>query len=140
MIYRFIQSFRHNADLPNTQDLFRNTPLLTGQVVVVAPVFQGIDPSPPIAMTKLTVIAIKGDEIAVSNFHAQPLFEAVSAGAGVVGEYHEISGHHFAFIAPFPKWRTDEEDIPVAKDPDGIHRSAFLSDINALIVAIFTQE
>ena len=140
MIYRFVQSFRHNVELPNTRDPFRNPPLLTGQAVVVAPVFQGIDPAPPIAVTKLTVMAIKGDEIAVPTFHAQPLFEAVSEGAGVAGEYREISGHHFAFIAPFPKWLTDKEDIPVAKDPEGFDRSAFLTDINALIVAIFTQE
>lgn len=136
----FIRSFRHDVELPDTQDPFRNPPLLTGQAVVVAPVFQGIDPSPSISLTKLTVIAIQGDEIALPKFHAQPLFEAVSAGAGVVADYREISGHHFAFIAPFPKWLADEEDIPVAKDPEGFDRSFFLADINAQIVAIFTQE
>jgi hypothetical protein len=45
--------------------------------------------------------------------------------------------HHFAFIAPFPKWLTDSENIPVAKDPEGFDRQAFIDNVNQDIVGFF---
>ncbi len=50
---RLVQSFRHGSRLRNTPDPFRNPPLVTGKAVLVAPVFQGIDPTPPLSMSDL---------------------------------------------------------------------------------------
>ena len=83
-------------------------------------------------MTDVTVIAIDGDTIAKPEFHAKPLFDAVERR--VPSQYFVMQGHHFAFIAPFPKRVTDHEDIPIAKDPKGFDRSAFLDVINGIIV------
>ena len=132
IIYRIIQSFRHDIDLPSTPDPFSNPPLVTGKVVVVAPVYQGIDLDKSLSMTDVTVIAIDGDTIAKPEFHAKPLFDA--AKQRVPSRYFVMQGHHFAFIAPFPKRVTDNEDIPIAKDPKGFDRSAFLNAINGTIV------
>ena len=50
--------------------------------------------------------------------------------------FKTVQGHHYAFIAPFPKWLTDKEDIPVAKDPEGFNRPAFLQTVNEIIVDV----
>ncbi|WP_265665524.1 alpha/beta hydrolase family protein [Verminephrobacter aporrectodeae] len=130
--HRLIQSFRHDPDLRPTPDPFRHPPLVTGRAVVVAPVFQGVDPEKPLSMAHLTVIAIDGDRIAKPEFHAHPLFDA--AKQQVPARSHTVPGHHHAFIAPFPKWLTDQEDIPVAKDPEGFDRPAFLRTVNRIIL------
>ena len=119
-LFRLVQSFRHSVSLRNTTDPFRNQPLLTGKAVLVAPVFQGIDPAPPLSISGLTVFAIEGDTIAIPQFHAHPLHEAFSRD--IPSDYQIVPGHHFAFIAPFPKWLTEQEDIPVAMDPEGFDR------------------
>ncbi len=132
IFYRFVQSFRHDPDLRATPDPFRNPPLVTGKAVVVAPLFQGIEPEKQLSMTELTVIAIDGDTIAKPEFHAKPLFDAVKKK--VPARFYSMQGHHYAFIAPFPKWLTDKEDIPVAKDPKGFDRPSFLKAVNDRIV------
>ncbi|MCY3726365.1 MAG: hypothetical protein OXF95_07000 [Rhodobacteraceae bacterium] len=137
-LFRLMQSFRHGVSLRNTTDPFRNLPLLTGKAILVAPVFQGIDPAPPLSISGLTVFAIEGDTIAIPQFHAHPLYEAFSRD--IPSEYQIVPGHHFAFIAPFPKWLTEQEDIPVAMDPEGFDRPAFLKALNAEIVAAFADE
>ena len=68
-------------------------------------------------------------------FHAQALRDALPAHRV---RFHEYEGvHHFAFIAPFPKWLTDSENIPVAKDPEGFDRQAFIDNVNHDIVGFF---
>ena len=47
--------------------------------------------------------------------------------------------HHYAFISPFPQWLLDEEDIPVAVDPEGFDRPQFISAINGDIVAFLNR-
>ena len=136
-VFRFTQSFRHDVNLRPTPDPFRNPPLINGKVVLVAPVFQGIDVTHPLAMTSLTVFAIEGDKIAIPEFHARPLYDVISRDTP--NDYQTIPGHHYAFIAPFPKWLTEQEHIPVAKDPEGFDRSAFLAAINARIVSAFMR-
>lgn len=138
MVYRLNQSFRHDVALRETSDPFRNPPLITGQVVLVAPAYHGVDPSPPLSMSKLTVIAIEGDTIAIPAFHARPLFEAISKG--VASKYQSFEGHHYAFIGPFPKWLTDQEDLPVVKDPEGFDRAKFIRALNTSIVVAFTKD
>ena len=136
-VFRFIQSFRHDVNLRPTPDSFRNPTLINGKVVLVAPVFQGIDVTPPLSMTSLNVFAIEGDKITMPKFHARPLYDMISRDTP--GDYQMIPGHHYAFIAPFPKWLTEERSIPVAEDPEDFDRSAFLAMINAKIVAAFTR-
>ena len=134
-IFRLVQSFRHNVTLPNTSDPFRNEPILNGRLVLVAPVSQGIDPTIQLAVSALTLFAIDGDSIAMPKFHARPIFDAISRE--VQSDYQTIQGHHFAFIAPFPKWLTDQENIPAATDPEGFDRVAFLNEINGRILSAF---
>ena len=138
MVYRFIQSFRYDVRLRTTPDPFRNPPLVAGHVILVAPVFQGIDPTPPLSMNQLTVFAVDGDTIAKPQFHARPLYNSISKV--VPSEYRSISGHHYAFISPFPKRVTDRENILVAKDPDGFDRSEFLDSINTQLINLLGSD
>ena len=39
----------------------------------------------------------------------------------------------------FPQWLTYKEDIPVAKEPEGFDRSAFLRAVNAMILRALTR-
>lgn len=137
-IYRLIQSFRHDVVLNPTSDSFNEQSLISGKVVLVAPLFQGIETTSKLSMSYLDVIAFDSDRIAIPPYHALPLYKAFSSN--IPSEYHVVKGHHYAFIAPFPKWLTEEEDIPVAKDPEGFDRSVFLRDLNAKIVEIMTSE
>ena len=136
-VYRAIQSFHHDVSLPQTTDPFRNKPLIHGQIVLIAPVFQGFGVK-KLSATSLTVFAIAGDRIAQPKFHAYPLIRAVSPDLPT--DLQMIAGHHFAFIAPFPKWLTDMENIPVAVDPEGFDRKSFLTDLNARILAVFLAQ
>ena len=83
----------------------------------------------------MLVVAIEGDEIAQPRFHAAAIASALSSRrrAGMIS----VPGHHYAFIAPFAKRVTDKEHIPVAIDPGGFDRAAFIRDVNALIVRFF---
>jgi hypothetical protein len=132
VFYRITQSFQHDVTLKPTPDPFRNRALITGKAIVIAPVFQGLDLNGSLSMAKLTVIAIEGDKIAKPEFHAKPLFEA--SKTKTQSSFYSIPGHHFAFIAPFPKWLTDKENIPIANDPKGFSRLNFLNTVNKNIV------
>lgn len=137
-IYRLIQSFKHDVVLHPTGDTFRKEPLISGKVILVAPVFQGIEPTSKLSMRSLDVFAFDSDVVAIPEYHARPLYEAVSLNTP--SEYHSVQGHHYAFIAPFPKWLMEDEDIPVAKDPKGFDRLAFLNALNKKIVGIMASE
>lgn len=134
-ITQFFRSFRHNVSLPETTDPFRNKPLTNGKIVLVAPAFQGLRVGESLSAASLTVFAIEGDRITKPEFHARPLVSAVSPHLSA--NLQSIPGHHYAFIAPFPKWLTDKEDIPVAFDPEGFDRQSFLTDMNARILSVF---
>ena len=135
--YRILKSLRNDVELPETSDPFHNPPLINGNLVLVAPVTQGLSLNSLGTVKSLNILAIDGDVIAKPEFHAEPIFE--TAPAEIKGELWSIKGHHFAFIAPFPKRITDKEHIPVAIDPKGFDRSAFLENINNKIVALFLQ-
>ena len=137
-IFRFIRSFKFNPNLRPTSDPFQHKSFVTGHLVVVAPVFQGIDVRSMPSIESLTIIAISGDQIAKPRFHAKPLQEAFAEADSV--KYSTIEGHHYAFIAPFPEWLTSKEDIPVAEDPEGFDRPAFIEKTNALILKAFTSD
>jgi len=129
MIYRFLQSFSYDVNLRPTTDQFQHEPIVTGKAVLIAPVYQGLTIGTNLSLTNLTVISITGDTIAKPIFHALPLKK--NADTYVKSKLESIEGHHFAFIAPFPKRL---EDIPVAKDPKGFDRPAFLNTVNKMIL------
>lgn len=95
--------------------------------------------SPPerFAAARALVIAIDGDEIAQPRFHAAAIASALPSRrlAGMIS----VPGHHFAFIAPFAERVTDKEYIPVAVDPEGFDRAAFIRDVNARLVRFFRR-
>ena len=143
IISRFISRFIPSSDfdptlLRPTSDPFQHTAFITGDLVLVAPIYQGLDVGSMSSFESLTIIAINADQIAQPRFHAKPLQEALAETDSV--RYSTIEGHHYAFIAPFPDWLTSKEDIPVAKDPKGFNRREFIKKINALIVRAFTSE
>jgi predicted dienelactone hydrolase len=131
-IFRMIQSFRSDVNLRSIPDSFRNEPIVNGKAVVIAPVYQGFTFKSGLSLTELTVIAITGETIAQPRFHAERLEQI--AGVNVPSQLKTIVGHHYAFISPFPKWLTDQEDIPVAKDPAGFDRLMFLAAVNEMIL------
>jgi len=131
-IFRMIQSFRSDANLRPTSDSFRNEPIVTGKAVVIAPVYQGLNVKSGLSLIDLTVIAITGDTIAQPRFHAEQL--AQDARTNIPSLLKSVPGHHYAFISPFPKWLTDQQNIPVAKDPVGFDRLAFLVAVNEMIL------
>ena len=114
-----------------------NHPLINGKLVLVATVSQGFSLKSLGPLETLNILAIDGDEIAIPEFHSKPIFEA--APSDIKGELWYIKGHHFAFIAPFAKRVTDEEDIPVAMDPEGFDRAAFQEEINKKILSLFVE-
>jgi len=140
LFFRLIQWFRATGQLRlrPTSDPFRHSPLITGKAVLIAPVYQGLLIDQRLSLTDLTVIAITGDKITVPRFHAEPLEQA--ARAFTKSHLQSINGHHFGFIAPFPKWLTDKQEIPVAKDPPGFDRSAFLKGVNNMIIKVFIKQ
>jgi hypothetical protein len=131
-VFRVIQFFRDSPVLRPTTDPFRHSGFITGATVLVAPVYQGLDLAQGLSMANLSVISIDTDVITKPKFHARPLFKA--AKQYVPAKFSSLEGHHYGFIAPFPKWLTDEEDIPIAKDPEGFNRLAFIEEVNSLII------
>ncbi len=137
-IFRLIQSFRFDPTLRPTSDPFQHKAFITGRLIMVAPIYQGIDVRTMPSIESLTIVAIDGDQIAKPRFHAKPLHEAFVEIGSV--EYSTIEGHHYAFIAPFPEWLTSQEDIPVAEDPVGFDRREFIENANSLVLSAFTSE
>ena len=135
---RRIEFFRKSVSVPNTPDRFVRDGIITGKLVLIAPVAQGVVAEKGgVTAQSVTIIAITGDKIAKPRFHAQYLRDILSSLTEV--KYREHSGHHFAFIAPFPKWLTDQEDIPVANDPEGFSRIDFLNLVNTDILSVFRK-
>ena len=131
VLHRVMQTFRRMPGPRKVADPFRGPPLVTGQAVVVAPVYQGVDAGAGLSVRALTVIAIGGDRIAQPVFHSRPLADAAEVQVPTL--LLEVPGHHYAFIAPFPEWLTEEEHIPVAEDPEDFDRGAFIREVNALV-------
>jgi predicted dienelactone hydrolase len=108
---------------------------INGDIALVAPMGQGLDLDAIKEHGKFGVFALGEDQRLPVVFHAQALRDALPAHRV---RFHEYEGvHHFAFIAPFPKWLTDSENIPVAKDPEGFDRQAFIDNVNQDIVGFF---
>jgi hypothetical protein len=119
----------------STDIKYNAEPLINGQLVLVASIGQGLTDS---NNGNITAKAFHGfglsrDVIAKPKFHLKPLTALMAEH--IPASYREIDAHHYAFMGPFPAFVFDA----VAKDPAGFDRQAFLDEINADIVEIFTQ-
>ena len=100
----------HSASRTKQQDL-----VITGKMVLVALVGCGLILQPtPKKIDAVMVLAIRNDQHVPPRYHAN---------------------HLTAFIAPFADRVTRAETIPVALDPAGFDRAAWLDDVNQQIVA-----
>ena len=136
LLWRIVQRLRNPVSIEDMPDRFFVEPFVTGSVAAVAPIGQGLEIVPEdFVAARVLVIAIEGDRIAQPRFHAEALAAAVPPGRleGLLS----VPGHHFGFIAPFPEWLTSKEDIPVAEDPEGFDRSAFIELVNGRLVRFF---
>ena len=136
LLWRLVQRLRKPVSIEDLPNQFSVEPFVSGSVALVAPIGQGLDISPErFVATRTLVIAIEGDRIAQPRFHASSIAAALPPER--LSGFERVSGHHYAFIAPFPKWLTEKEDIPVAKDPAGFDRAAFIGRVNTLLVDFF---
>lgn len=136
LLWRLVQGLRKPVSVEDMPDRFFVEPVVNGSVAVIAPIGQGLEVAPEdFVATRVLVVAIEGDRIAQPRFHAEALAAALPPGrlAGFVS----VPGHHHGFIAPFPEWLTSKEDIPVAEDPAGFDRPAFIEHVNRLVVDFF---
>lgn len=77
------------------------------------------------------ILRLTAGEVLQSPFHAERLRARLLSART---RYSEMDAHHYAFIAPFPKQLTEKEHIPVAIDPPGFDRAAFLEEANRAIL------
>lgn len=106
------------------------------KIALVAPLGQGLTPqSLGTVHSKVLLLPIQGDQILRAPFHSEYLRGALKGSH--VQFNAELVGHHFGFITPFPKWLTDQEAIPIAIDPPGFNRVAFISEANRGISNFF---
>lgn len=130
------QRLRNRVSFKEMPDRFSMKPFVNGSLAVVAPIGQGLKFSPErFAAARALVIAIEGDVIAQPRFHAAAVASALPPERLVA--LRTVPGHHFAFIAPFAERVTSREHIPVAIDPEGFNRAAFIDHVNELIVRFF---
>ena len=114
-----------------------SSPLINNNISLIAPIGQGMDLVLMNAnAAKIQILALGDDDQLLPEFHAKALLNKIDIDKINYIEYPRT--HHFAFIAPFPVWVTEKEDIPVAKDPVGFNRAAFQAKINDDI-ALFLQ-
>lgn len=130
-LQRMGQLFISHPPLRPTPKRFKLPPIITGHIVLIAPVTLGFEKT-GLAAQSMTVIGIDGDTIAKPAFQVWPLPQEFSAIVPL--KIIRIAGHHFAFISPFLKSITDQEDIPIAKDPPGFNRLKFIDTVNLFIV------
>ena len=109
---------------------------ITGHVALIAPVGQGIKIHDDLFRARsVFVVGMESDTVTVPEFHAARLTEIIPEDR--LYHFDLRLGHHSAFIAPFAKRVTDEEDIPAAKDPPGFDRAAFIAELNRDLVFFF---
>ncbi len=137
-LWRIYQKLRNPVSIKDMPNHFHVEPFVNGLVAVVAPIGQGLKITPDrFHAFQVLVIEIEGDKIAQPRFHAQAIVDMLPPEKLV--NLVSVPGHHYAFIAPFSKRVTAKDDIPVAKDPKGFNRKAFIEHVNTLIVDFFNQ-
>jgi predicted dienelactone hydrolase len=131
-----VQSIFSNQPKPPKQSNFAPTSVRFDKVALVAPLGQGLTPQSLGAIqSKVLLLPIQGDHILRAPFHSEYLRDALKGSQ--VQFNSKLVGHHFGFITPFPKWLTDQETIPIAMDPPGFDRAAFISEANRSIANFF---
>jgi predicted dienelactone hydrolase len=121
---------------PQSQSNFASTAVRFDKIALVAPLGQGLTPqSLAKIQSKALLMPIQGDQILRAPFHSEYLRDALKGSH--VQFNTKLVGHHFDFITPFPKWLTDQETIPIAIDPPGFNRAAFISEANRSIANFF---
>jgi predicted dienelactone hydrolase len=109
---------------------------IQGALALVAPIGQGlVFDSPGLRTPRILDIAIDGDVIAPPRFHAEVIAQALPRITRLVRH----AGHHYAFIAPIPKWALGKEDYFIINDPEGFDRPAFIQTINAELLQFFSR-
>ena len=109
---------------------------INGAIALVAPVGQGLQLSASsLHATRILDIAIDGDVIVPPHFHAMHIAQALPEITRLVHEH----AHHYAFIAPIPKWALGKNDYFIINDPAGFDRLAFLRQVNAELVQFFSN-
>jgi hypothetical protein len=81
------------------------------------------------------LMPIQCDQILRAPFHSEYLRDALKGSQMLFNA--NLVGHHYGFITPFPKWLTDQETIPIAIDPAGFNRAAFISEANRSIANFY---
>ena len=100
------------------------------KVVLAAPVGQVFAKKDLAAFdSRALILRFKNDQHVRYPYHAEYLRAHLPHAT-----YAELDAHHDAFIAPFPVWLTQVEDIPVAKDPPGFDRAEFLEMVNIRVL------
>lgn len=137
-LWQLFQKLRNPVSMPNMPDQFHVEPIVNGSIAVIAPIGQGLKIVPEhFYASKVLVIEIEEDEIAQPRFHAEYIVSMLSTKK--LADSLSVPGHHFAFINPFSDRVRSKENIPVAVDPDGFDRRAFIERVNTLIVNFFKQ-
>ena len=119
-------------DDPPADAVAAGAPISFRKIALIAPIGQGLDAASLADFSAEVLIArLTADEILRSPFHAERLRALLPSARA---RYLEFDAHHFAFIAPFPKWLTEQEHIPVAIDPPGFDRAVFIEKANRAIL------
>ena len=120
------------AFLPKADPAPDHPTLITGKIVLIAPVGQGLDLTHALTAQSVHVLAIHGDTLTPPRFHAQPLAEAITNHILPVG-FITIPATHQAFIAPTDATvgavRTESNPLTFAD------RLAFIATANAYILS-----
>ena len=136
LLWRLYQKLRNPVSIKDMPQKFHVKPFVNGLVALVAPTGQVLKIAPDrLNASRVLVIEIEGDKIAQPRFHARVIADMLTPEK--LENLVSLPGHHYAFIAPFSERVTDKEDIPVAKDPIGFNRSAFIERVNTLIAEFF---
>jgi predicted dienelactone hydrolase len=114
------------------------SPIQFKAIALVAPVAAAYYPKEIKKInSKLALFRLETDQINRFPFHVDYIHRSLGEREHFYKVYSDA--HHFAFISPFPEWLLKEEYIPVAIDPEGFDRKAFLQEINNDILGFFEE-
>lgn len=105
-------------------------------VALVAPIGAPFSPESIASVTADVALFRMGkDEELRAPWHAEYLHTLLGNQARIYKVFPTT--HHYAFISPFPQSLLEKESIPVAIDPPGFDRPAFIQEINGDLVRFF---
>lgn len=130
----------YKTELENKDIITQIEPAINFRVIVlVAPVAAAYYPEQIQNINaKMAIFRLESDQINRFPFHADYIHRSLGEKEHFYKSYKDA--HHFAFISPYPEWLLQEEHIPVAIDPEGFDRKAFLKEINSDILIFLQKE